>query len=121
MIEHEWRYLAKILRIVDGDTYIVEADLGFTVRMEITVRLLGSTGGVNTPELHAKSPIERSRAVAASLRVAKLIPPGTQVRLRTQMDHVDGFRRYLAEVITEDGTNIGDLLLAEKLADVWSK
>lgn len=119
MLEHEWRYLATVVRVVDGDTLDLAVQLGFTIQVEQRVRLLGSRGGVNTPELHSADPAQRDRARAAMVRVIRTVPPGTAVRVRTQQDKRDGFRRYLAEIITEDGTNLGDALLAEGLADVW--
>lgn len=121
MIEHNWRYVAKIVRIVDGDTYDLDIDTGFATHRYETVRLLSSTGGVNTPEIHSTDLEEKRRGVLAMMRVVKLLPVGTVVCVKTQMDHKDGFRRYLAEIIMNDGTNIGDLLLAEGLASVWSK
>lgn len=43
-----YRYKAKMVRVVDGDTIDFNIDLGFHVWMLIRVRL----EGVNTPEVH---------------------------------------------------------------------
>lgn len=119
-IDPYWRR-ARVLRWLDGDTLDVWADLGFSIGHEVRVRLIGSRGGVNTPELHDKDPAERARARIALARVVEIAPPGTDVMIRTEQDRVDGFRRYLAEVVCADGTNVGDTLLAEGKAEVWTR
>lgn len=118
-MQHEWRYLATLQEAVDGDTITISIDLGFyTSRLE-RVRLLGSAGGVDTPELHSRDPEERVRANLARARVLALVPPGTQVRVITERDRRDGFGRFLAQVLLEDGRNLGDVLLSEGLAVPW--
>ena len=49
---------AEILRIVDGDTLLVEATPWPQQRMEVYVRLRG----IDTPELNASCPALRERA-----------------------------------------------------------
>jgi micrococcal nuclease len=41
-----FQYEAVIKRVVDGDTLLIDLDLGFHVRLQETVRLVG----INTPE-----------------------------------------------------------------------
>ena len=43
-----YQYLAKVVRVVDGDTLDLRVDLGFTASVKVRVRL----HGVNTPEMH---------------------------------------------------------------------
>ena len=44
-------YLAEITRVIDGDTFVADVDLGFKVWMRnVTFRLYG----VNTPEVRGK-------------------------------------------------------------------
>lgn len=115
-----WEYRATIERVVDGDTFDATLDLGFYTWRHERLRLLGSFCGVNTPEMHAADPAVRARANAAKTRVLDLMPMGSVVTVRTHRqeagDPKDGFGRFLAEVILKDGTNLGDLLLAEGLA-----
>lgn len=116
-MEHEWRYLATVKAIVDGDTMDLDLDLGFYTRRLERIRLLGSAGGVDTPELHSRDPAERVQANLARARVLALCPPGTQIEVRTEKaDRRDGFGRYLAQVKLPDGRDLGDLLLGEALA-----
>ena len=46
MIEPCYRYRAQLVRMLDGDTYVLDIDLGFRVRTEVEVRIRG----VDTPE-----------------------------------------------------------------------
>jgi micrococcal nuclease len=53
-----YTYQAKIDRVVDGDTLILEIDLGFHLTCKQSVRLLG----LNAPEMHAQDEQERIKA-----------------------------------------------------------
>ena len=46
-MEPAYRYRAKLVRVVDGDTIDLDIDLGFYIRITERVRL----EGVNTPEI----------------------------------------------------------------------
>lgn len=115
-----WEYRATIENVVDGDTFDATLDLGFYTYRRERLRLLGSTCGVDTPELNDHDPAVRAQANAARTRVLDLMPMGSAVIVRTQRraqgDPRDGFGRFLAEVLLPDGTNLGDLLLTEGLA-----
>lgn len=56
-----FRFRAKCLEVIDGDTLHLYIDTGFHKYEEQHVRLLG----VNTPELHDKDPFKREAAQAA--------------------------------------------------------
>ena len=58
-----WRYRAKLLRVVDGDTMIVLADTGFMGRHEVRIRL----HDVWAPELKAEG------GEAAKQRLTKVL------------------------------------------------
>jgi micrococcal nuclease len=118
---HEYRYVGRVLRVIDGDTIDVEIDLGFSIRLQQRVRVLGSLGGIDTAELNAVDPGLRALAQAAKVRAVSLCPVGSLVKLRTEQDKMDGFKRYLAEVILADNRSLGNILLAEGLAVTWGK
>ncbi len=44
---HDWAFPARYVRALDGDTVEVLCDLGFTVRMDVQIRLLY----INCPEI----------------------------------------------------------------------
>lgn len=99
-----YTYNAKILRVVDGDTYEVEVDLGFNVFTKQKIRLLG----VNAPETKGKDEAEKKLGLEAKAWVETAIPLGTIVLLTAKGK--DSFGRYLADIII-DGKNLADLLL----------
>lgn len=116
-MDPRWLYRATVVHVVDGDTIDLDVDLGFYIRRIDRFRLIGSAGGVDTPELHASDPAIRERARAAKARMAALCPAGAPVFTVTEKAPAqDGFGRWLCQVITADGLNVGDTLLAEGLA-----
>lgn len=70
-------YRAKVLRIIDGDTFEVALDFGFRMNMERSIRVRG----IDTPERFSKYEVERIHANQARDFVAKLLPLGSTVVL----------------------------------------
>lgn len=120
-----WTYRATVVRWIDGDTVDVVLDLGFYVLHRARLRLLATGAGVDAPELNSRDPAERERARRAAARVTQLAPPGDSVIVQTQRaaagDPRDGFGRFLARVVLADGTDLGDLLIAEGLAAPYQR
>lgn len=85
-------YAATLWRIVDGDTYELMVDLGCSVWIKLTVRLLG----VNTPE--TKGPTREAGLQAKeAARQWFADHHSLVIELRKEpKDRVDSFRRYLA-------------------------
>lgn len=104
-----YTYRATVKRIIDGDTIVVDIDLGFNIiRSNEILRL----NGIDTLELVAGN--------AATTRVSKLCPPGTSVILTTIKDRKDKYGRYLAVVNLLDGTDIAKILIDEGYAKLYS-
>lgn len=103
-----WRVRATMRRIVDGDTFVADLDLGWGVwRLEVAgapsrIRILG----VDTPERTSFDEWLRAADLLASL-----IPVGTRVWVESQK--LDSFGRALCNVYLEDGTNIAERYPAE--------
>jgi micrococcal nuclease len=86
-----YNYDATVLRVVDGDTLQVSADLGFSVHVVASIRLRG----INAPELN--TPEGRT----AREFVVGLLPAGTTVRINTlKVDKFGG--RFDAKVLLGD-------------------
>lgn len=100
-----YNFPGTIERWVDGDTLWVVVDLGFRMSVRLDFRLYG----VDTPERGKPGYRE-----AASF-VSTYAPIGKPVILRTYKDP-DKYGRWLAEVITLDGENINQMLVARGLA-----
>ncbi len=56
-----YKYKAKILRWIDGDTAEVLLDLGLTVSLTLRIRLYG----INTAEVNSSDPVQRVKAKEA--------------------------------------------------------
>ena len=107
-----YSYNAKIVRWVDGDTVILDIDLGFYVTRQERVRL----ARINAPELNSKVPYQVRKAKSARAKAKKFAPEGSQVTLKTSKSNIDRYSRYIGEIEFE-GTNISDYLISKKVVD----
>jgi micrococcal nuclease len=85
-----YAYQGTIARVVDGDTYDINVDLGFNIRHRIRVRLLD----LDTPEVYGKHACEEGKIV--SDHVKAILPKGTKVIVKTYKTGKYG--RWLAEI-----------------------
>lgn len=85
--------LATVVRVVDGDTLVV--DLGGA---EESVRLIG----IDTPESVAPGQPVECYGVEASEHLGSLVPAGTEVRLERDVEARDTYDRLLAYVHRAD-------------------
>jgi len=110
-----YEYTALITKVYDGDTLTAEIDLGFMLwAKKIKLRLLG----VDTPEIRSKRPEEKALAIKARDRVRELCL-GKEVKIIT---HGKGkYGRWLASVYIAEDVNLGMFLIAEGLAEEYSK
>ncbi len=111
-----YEYKAKILRWVDGDTLLVEIDLGFYVKREEKVRL----ARINTPELNSEIPFRIRRAKNARGVAKKFCPNGSEVKIQTHKTKRDKYARYIAEVFFK-GKNLSDYLLKQGVAKKYKE
>lgn len=97
----QWVYNGLVYRVVDGDTYDIILDLGFSISHKIRVRLKG----VDTPEVYGKEACEEGRA--ASEYVKKIIQD-KHVFIKTYKNAPSTFNRWEADVmftlLNEDGS-----------------
>jgi micrococcal nuclease len=111
----EFTYPFLVDRVVDGDTFAGVIDLGFRIRMEVRVRLLG----VDAPEVrNAKSDDERQAGLQAAEFVAELV---TGVECVLVSSRVDAFGRALGRVLA-DGVDVNRELkrfLRENQLEKW--
>ena len=109
-----YHYKGHIERIIDGDTLVVNVDVGFRMVQTMVFRLYG----VNTPEIVGEN---RAKGLEAKNFVIELLPVGKEVEIKTYKDKQEKYGRYLAEVwfVPEEGEQRGDLatqLIAAGLA-----
>ncbi|EKP06827.1 PF06250 domain protein [Leptospira kirschneri str. 2008720114] len=82
-----YHYLGILERIVDGDTLLVQIDLGFGLTTRQKIRLLG----VSAPELGTSEGDETFELLNKKLK------PGTNLLIRTHLQ--DKYGRYLGDVL----------------------
>lgn len=88
-----YRYRAKIVRVVDGDTVDLEVDLGFRIRHQVRVRLLG----INAPESAGPDASTAGKDAKAFL-TSRLGIAGLDVNLETHLDATDKYGRLLGKI-----------------------
>ena len=64
-----YTFFAKLSRIVDGDTIVVDADLGFFININVKIRL----AGINTPPLDTKQGNEAKEFIEKELKDTQLV------------------------------------------------
>lgn len=99
-----YNYKAKLIRIIDGDTVVLNVDLGFHLWREDSFRLFGT----NSPEMRGDS---HDAGMAAREFLGTLIQPGCDVTIST-FKQPDKYGRYLANITTDDGLNINRAMIA---------
>ena len=102
---------ADILRIVDGDTILVQARPWPQQTVEVLVRIRG----IDAPEIRARCAAIRAAAGAAKAHLAQLLPASGAVFLR----NISGdkyFGRVVADIALEDGSNPAQEMIAAGLA-----
>jgi micrococcal nuclease len=113
-----YEYKATVKRVIDGDSLVLDIDLGFYIFMnETKIRLYG----LDAPEMNSKDPLLRLQAVLPTRYLYDNLPIGSKVTIKTVLDKREKYGRLLATIITEDGLNINEGLLENKLAISYNK
>ena len=108
-----YQYRAKVNRVIDGDSIVLDIDLGFDIWMNNqSIRIYG----IDTPEIRTKDLDEKSRGLIAKKRVDDLLPVGDVVTINTHKDKGGKFGRILAKITNIDGVDVGAALIEEHLA-----
>ncbi len=106
---------AELVRVIDGDTLLVNARPWPQQTMEVYVRIRG----IDAPEIHAKCDDIRQAGERALQHLQMLTGQSSQL----QLVNISGdkyFGRVLADVRLEDGTDAGHVLLAARLVVPYS-
>ena len=106
-------YNATVNRVVDGDTVILDIDLGFDIVLaNQSVRL----NGVDTPECRTRNAREKKAGLLAKEKVMEFLPEGQKVLIKTALDKKGKFGRLLGTIITIEGTDINNFLIENNYA-----
>ena len=108
-----YEYHAKVINVVDGDTIVVDIDLGFNVVLSNqSVRLLG----VDTPESRTSDKIEKVFGLASKDYTKSFVENCKKdVILRThKSDDSEKFGRLLGEIINPESKEVLNNSLIEE-------
>lgn len=89
-------YPASLVRVIDGDTYVLRVELGFQVSITVPIRL----AGIDTPERFTPEGRAARAFAETTLRSGRIVVTPTGART---------FERYVAAV-TIDGKDLAGLL-----------
>ena len=106
---------AEVVRVIDGDTVLVEAMPWPDHKVNTYVRLRG----IDAPELRSKCPAFRKAAQVAKSELASLIGNERLVQL-TAISGDKCFGRVVADLTLQDGTRPAEDLLEAGLVDPYS-
>src|SRR5210317_614876 len=105
----EYKYKARVVKIIDGDTVDFEVDLGFNIKTLIRTRFLG----VNTPERGhedwARATNECDKLLNSVAEKTGTFPYDEQLYVIIKTQKTGKYGRWLAEI---DG-------VTDKLAEIW--
>lgn len=106
MVSDNYIRSAVVNRIIDGDTVEVIIDLGFSIKIKKTVRMLG----YNAPELTSSNTEERELAQIAKKCLSNLLY-GKSIMLQTVKFNEDMYGRLLGIEWIETDKSINDQML----------
>jgi micrococcal nuclease len=108
-----YKYNAKLIRVIDGDTIDALIDLGFDVWIKKRIRLYG----INTPETRTRDLEEKKAGKEAKARLEELLEQHGGVFV-LESHGVGKYGRCLGVLFIGE-TNINTLLLSEGLAEEY--
>lgn len=88
---HRFWYVAKVVRVVDGDTVDFDMDLGLYLTKRERLRL----AGLNAPEVRGP---ERKDGLESQAWLEARLPVGKTVLVHTYKDKKGKYGRYMADI-----------------------
>lgn len=112
MIHQQYVYKAFVTRVIDGDTIVVDIDLGLGVwKKDERIRL----AGINAPEIRGES---RTQGFITT-KILKTYVLEKNIIIKTTKDDKGKYGRYIAEVYVSSSNewiNVGEQLVKADLA-----
>lgn len=105
-----YEYKATVVRVIDGDTVILDVDLGFYVLVRMSCRL----AGINAIELNQPGGSQ------ARVHLSEMLPVATPVIVESVKP--DKFAGRFDAIVIEPrtATTINDRMVADGYAAVWN-
>jgi len=110
-----YTYKCKIIKVIDGDSVVVDIDLGFYVTLANQhIRL----AGIDTPEIRSSDPIMKQMGFIAKSRLMEKLPEGSHRVIQTTKfdNNEDKYGRILGIIILQDGTNLNQWMIENNYA-----
>lgn len=112
-----YEYKARFKKVIDGDTLILDIDLGFSIVLsDQTVRLIG----IDTPESRSKDKIEKIFGTLSKKAVEEFMKVSDQENLVIQTifcdENGDKFGRILAKIYNSNKVCLNDWLINNNYA-----
>lgn len=104
---------AEVIRVIDGDTLAVRADIWIGQTVEVSVRIRG----IDTPELRGPCPEEKALAAAARDLLAVLAGPVVAI-VNVENDKYGG--RVIADVTSVGGGDLARSMIERGYAQTYS-
>ena len=79
MPKSKFYYGCELLRVIDGDTIDVRADLGFDVSLKLRLRF----AGINTPESRTRNKEEKALGLAAKARLKEVLESADSIEFES--------------------------------------
>lgn len=110
-----YKYRAKLIRVVDGDTYDFEVDLGFHTFTRIRIRM----SGIDTAETYGvkHESDEYARGIEQKEFVEDWFKSAEDVIIETEKDEKGKYGRWLARVYESNPDNEDSECLNERLIE----
>lgn len=104
-----YEYSCKIKRIIDGDSLVVDIDLGFDIHIkDVHIRVIG----IDTPEIRTRDRYEKFHGLHAKAYLETLIPEGSKQILRSKdYNPTDKFGRVLGDIVMSTGEEISQKMV----------
>jgi micrococcal nuclease len=100
-----FKYNAKVIRVVDGDTVDALVDLGFSTFKKVRIRMMG----INAPESRTRDMEEKAKGLAAKIRLEELLE---EEKFILESHGVGKFGRCIGTLHVDD-VNVNKTLVEE--------
>jgi micrococcal nuclease len=110
-----YTYKAEVIRVIDGDTVVLNIDLGFKIHHITPCRL----AGINAPEMNSTDEKVRAAAVASKEYLISLLPEETEVTIISKK--LDKYGRPVVDFLAESNKywSVNDLMRKSGHATIY--
>jgi micrococcal nuclease len=110
-----YTYKAEVIRVIDGDTVVLNIDLGFKIHHITPCRL----AGINAPEMNAKDEKVRAAAVQSKEYLEGLLPEEMEVTIISKK--LDKYGRPVVYFLAESNkyASVNELMIKSGHATIY--